>query len=36
MKLVVDTNIVFSLFKSNSLTNKLLKEITQIINSFNK
>lgn len=26
MKLVVDTSIVFSLFKSNSFTNKLLKE----------
>ena len=26
MELVVDTNIVFSLFKSNSFTNKLLKE----------
>ena len=26
MKLVIDTNIVFSLFKSNSFTNKLLKE----------
>ena len=26
MKLVVDTSIIFSLFKSNSFTNKLLKE----------
>ena len=26
MKLVVDTNIIFALFKSNSFTNKLLKE----------
>ena len=26
MKLVVDTNIIFSLFKSNSFTRKLLKE----------
>lgn len=26
MKLVIDTSIVFSLFKSNSFTNKLLKE----------
>lgn len=26
MKLVVDTTIIFSLFKSNSFTNKLLKE----------
>ncbi len=26
MKLVVDTSVIFSLFKSNSFTNKLLKE----------
>ena len=26
MKLVIDTNIVFSLFKSNSFSNKLLRE----------
>ena len=28
MKLVVDTSIIFSLFKSNSFTNKLLREFS--------